>query len=651
MKKLSLLLSSIIIQHASAGAVIADFNDNTTGPLGAFNPGEGQGGGLGFLTDDVWANTGTIEVIAGDLTAPAATNYAVTQSGTQQSTQGTFTGGRHTTRAVESPLSGTVWFSFLLNQPTIDSRGGITFNQNASAPGNPRIVATGTELRLGLGPTLQAAGAGADLLTLGESALILGRLTIDSTGLAETLDVWVNPDVSGDASTLPAPDTTLSEETPSLDSGITRVGIQSYSADTQGGIVDSLRLSDNANAFEVVTRDTVIVLDDPNLAVSQSNPFADATLNTGDSPITIDLAVENTGTTNTLTVADTTAITGDDAASYSIVTPLPFDLAPGASGVLQIQLDPSGDPRISSAVLDLVSNDSSTPDLSIPLGTRIFSANGSQLLNGDFEADPSLPINWITSGNTTLAEGIAPGSTTSASLAPLANLRQTVVGEANWYLDCFFQAPDTTERAFNVLVSNPSGQINLRYQGTSAGADQTWNLFDNATLNDSWGEAIALPAVQPGATYFLRIVGKGWDGISPTYDIHLSAPNSTAIAGTATDLNRYQVAIPTGAPTLIRFSAEFGNAPGFILDDVAFINGTPPPTGDPEILGMVHDPAAQTTTLTLATQIGVSYSVEASSDLFNWAEIDDFTAAGPSETFVENNVTSAKRFYRFLVVE
>ena len=75
-------------------------------------------------------------MVAGDLAAPAATNYAYTQAGTPLSAQGTFASGRQATRALASPLVGsTVWFSFLLNQPTANSRGGITFNQDASGPG------------------------------------------------------------------------------------------------------------------------------------------------------------------------------------------------------------------------------------------------------------------------------------------------------------------------------------------------------------------------------------------------------------------------------------------------------------------------------------------------------------------------------------
>jgi len=651
MKKRSFPLIALAVTQLNAGTVIADFNDNTEGPLGGFEVGTGQGGGTGWLSGDVWANTGTISVISGDLTAPASTGYSVTQDPIPQSVQGTFASGRQSTRAVETPLTGTVWFSYLLNQPTANSRGGITFNQNGSSPGNPRIVAVGTEIRIALS-TLQAPGDGAvGLLTLEETALILGRLTIDNAGGAETLEIWINPDVTGDPTTLPAPDTSLTEETVSLDPGLTRIGVQSYSSDGLGGIVDSLRVSDAANAFEVVTGNAVIVLDDPNLAASPVNPFSGTVLTTDAAAATADIIIENTGASNTLTISDTTAITGDDAASYAILTPLPLNIAAGASDTIQIQLDPAGSSRISSATLTLVSNDSSTSEFTIPLEARILEAGGNQLINGDFEADPSSPVNWLNTGNTSITEGIAPGSTFSASLAPLENLRQAVFAEPDWYLECFFQAPDTFDRAFNVLVNAPLGNINLRFQGTSEGAEQTWNLFDQATLNDAWGEAIALPAVQPGATYQLRIIGHAWDGIAPTYDVELSAPNSLALAGKVTGLNRFQGSIPSGPPTQIRFSTEFGAAPGFVVDDVTFANGAPAPSGAPEITSIVHDPVAQTTTLNMSTQEGVEYSLEGADDLQGWLEIEGFTGTGPTREFVENGVTSPRRFYRLLILD
>ncbi|MGD1979365.1 MAG: hypothetical protein PVJ98_08235 [Akkermansiaceae bacterium] len=651
MNKRPLLCLCLLSSPLDAGTVIADFNDNTTGPLGAFIVGDGQEGGSGWLTGDVWANTGTIAVIPGDLTAPPATGYAVIQDPTSQSVQGTSTAPRHTTRAVEEPMTGTVWFSFLLNQPTVQSRGGISFNQNGTSPGNPRIVATGTEIRLGLGPTLQPGGGGADLLAIGETALILGRLTIDNTGLAETLDIWVNPDVSVGSSSLPAPGNSLSEETTSLNPGILRVGIQSYSADGLGGIVDSLRVSDASNAFEVVTGQGTAVVDDPNLALSTVNPFSGTVIAFDAAPVTADIILDNTGATETLVIEGSSTITGDDAASYSILTALPLDIAPGETETLQVQFDPSGSGRISSATLTLSTNDESTSDFTIPLSARVLGEGGNQLLNGDFEDNPASPDNWLINGNATITQGIAPGSTSSVTLSPGVNFRQPVFAGPDWYLECFFQAPETFDRAFNVFVNTPAGNINLRFQGTSDGAEKTWNLFDNVTANDGWGAPIPLPDVQPGATYQLRIIGNAWDGVAPTYDIELSAPDRLALAGTATGLARFQNFIPSGAPTEIRFSSEFGNAPGFIIDDVFFANGSPPSREAPTISNLVFDSTAQTSTLTFLTQTGTTYSLKASNDLENWVELTNFTAVNEVESYTESGVTSPRRFYILEIVD
>lgn len=263
-KKLNtlLFLSASAMAPLKAAVVYADFNDNSAAnPLGSFTAGAGQGGGSGFLAGDVWANTGTINVVANDLTAPASTGYGLTQSGTPQSAQGTFATGRQTTRATATTLgtSSSVWFSFLLNQPTTNSRGGITFNQNSSSPGNLRVVATGVDVRLGLGATLQPAGGGATM-AIGSDTLIVGQLLIDPAG-DETLSIWVNPDVSSGIPGLGAANTSLSEQAAAMDGGITRVGIQSYSSDNLGGIVDSLVISDAADenqAFADITGTTII---------------------------------------------------------------------------------------------------------------------------------------------------------------------------------------------------------------------------------------------------------------------------------------------------------------------------------------------------------------------------------------------------------
>jgi len=105
-------------------------------------------------------------------------------------------------------------------------------------------------------------------MSLATDAFILGQLIINSTG-DETLSVWINPDVSGGIAGLGIADTSLTENANLLNSGISRVGLQSYSSDTQGGIVDALILSDDANADQAFADVTGVLVPEPSsLALS-----------------------------------------------------------------------------------------------------------------------------------------------------------------------------------------------------------------------------------------------------------------------------------------------------------------------------------------------------------------------------------------------
>jgi hypothetical protein len=235
---------------AGADVVTADFNDLTPGQL------EGQAGGSGWTGN--WENSTSLDVINGDLLAPLSTNYGINQPSPGRRVQGSTNVGSQSTRAVAAALTGEIWFSFLLNQPDMASRGGIGFNENASVPSsNLRIIAVGNELRMGLA-SFQGIGDGF-AINLNSDMLILGRLQILDGAGAETLDVWVNPTLTGDPTDLYllGPDNTLTENATSLDGGIQRIVIQSYflggMGDPEAGIIDSLRISDGSQGYYDVT--------------------------------------------------------------------------------------------------------------------------------------------------------------------------------------------------------------------------------------------------------------------------------------------------------------------------------------------------------------------------------------------------------------
>lgn len=749
---LSILCSLPLIHAANAGTVIADFNDNNPGPLGSLTTGAGQGGGSGFLTGDVWANTGLISVISGDLTAPPSTNFTFVQGETvgAQSVQNQTVNTRQTTRALETALgtSGDIWFSFLLNQPTTNSRGGITFNQPAAQtnPGNPRLVATGTDLRIGLGPTLQTTGAPVSLAT---DTLIVGQLIIDAAG-DETMNVWVNPDVSAGIAGLGAPSTSLSEQTDSLEGGVTRLGIQSYSSDSQGGIVDAFRMSDEPDAFTLVTYDST-VLDDPNLSASAANPFSSTTINSETGAVTADLIVTNSGTTNTLTIADTTAISGADAANFLLLNALPINILPGQNATLQIQFTPPGTIGTFSANLDIDSNDVTSPMISIPLSAQVTPlmqvstanpfasmafpldpspatadilisnvgasttltlsdtttitgdpaftilsalpidilpgqsttlqvqfdapaggnytgqldlasndpgntlvtiplaaavpvAGVNLLANGDFEADNATLPDWqinLAGAGASAVTGITAGSNTAAFVAAGGAIFQDgLIAAENWYVDFYFQTDTTTSRPFNVLIGSGGQQINLRYDGS------TWGTFDNGNFNDIWGAPLGLGSITSNGVYFMRIVGTGWGTATPTYSLMLSEAGSPILTRQVSDIARYQNGTPAGYPQFIRFSQEFGGGTGFTVDQVTFVNGTPPDPKDLEITNFHFNDTTDTVTFNWNALPGSDYLIESSQDLETWNKIDDRRATGTTETFTRSNVTATRHYYR-----
>lgn len=252
----------------SATVVIADFNDLAFGDLRSSNINQPANTGTGF-GDPYWAvNTGVPRVVAGDLSAPAATNYAIAQAGNARAFQSTnYTiadaSDRRQARTLATSVGGVVWFSFLINNAAADSAGGIDFNTATSTFGTSvgsRIVITGTTLRVINAASVESAAI-ADVVALGQTALVVGRIDIGGSPVTagnDVLNLWVNPVLTGMPGDLGAA-TWGSNNTNFLGTAtsISILGLQSYSTLTgsgqNGGVLDSVRLADGADAYQDVT--------------------------------------------------------------------------------------------------------------------------------------------------------------------------------------------------------------------------------------------------------------------------------------------------------------------------------------------------------------------------------------------------------------
>ena len=239
---------------ASAQEVNANFNDMNLGTMQSVN--QPAGTGVGFSSDHWTVNTSVVKVIEGDLTAPAGTNYGLIQSGDAQSVQAQHSSAdRRQARDVIDLLGGG-WFSFLVKNVESTDISGIDFYNSAteySVGQTQSVVLHGTNLVIGgtSGGTVDVSSK----YSLGETALILGYLETNAFADPETIQVWVNPDVSGGEAGLGVPDFEQLVDLEWEMSRITVLGIQSWDSGSSGtgGIIDMIYLSNDQDAYMDVT--------------------------------------------------------------------------------------------------------------------------------------------------------------------------------------------------------------------------------------------------------------------------------------------------------------------------------------------------------------------------------------------------------------
>jgi len=238
--------SMVVTGNAGAGSgqrVVVDFNDLKIGGMRSVD-GQVAGTGTGFGEDFWVANTGVPRVVDGDLTAPATTHYAISQTGAGRSMEHTsFSSDRLQARALKRVLTGTVWFSFLLRVEDANDRLGIAFNRGTAFDNlGTRIQCVGGNLVVGSEGKLEQV---ANAFSLAATHLVVGRLSLGGGTVAkDKLAIWVNP-VLLPGETLGTP--VYNQEVNMLPQGgsaIESLHLVGYGATAISGRMDSVRMSD-----------------------------------------------------------------------------------------------------------------------------------------------------------------------------------------------------------------------------------------------------------------------------------------------------------------------------------------------------------------------------------------------------------------------
>ena len=250
---------------ANATTIISEFNDypsderllNTnygTGWPDGFTPGSQTKWGEN-IADGTTGGTSSIVTTAGDLVAPAATGYNITQSvvTAARSVTGTATVARRQNRETGG-LTGDIWMSWLM-APSSDGRLGLNLNGDVkgfNGADNVRIIALGSSFNVyGPGTNSQTS-----VFTADETVLVVGLLQMDSSETDDRLRLWINPTVSlgeTDVLTNQTPIHDLILDDAIMGSSLDTVGIVAYAASSNPGRLDSLRLSNDLNGFGAVT--------------------------------------------------------------------------------------------------------------------------------------------------------------------------------------------------------------------------------------------------------------------------------------------------------------------------------------------------------------------------------------------------------------
>ncbi len=244
MKTLTVTLSAMVLMlglagTSSAALVISDLNDGSIDQ--------------GF--SNAWGNgSNNVFVIAApDLTYA---NYGITQTGTTQRIySANASPDRQDVRTLSAPLSGETWFSVLVNVPTGSEYAGLTFNNSGNSydpiTTAARILLTPSELQVGLNGGGAATGTGT--FAADTTHLLLGQM--DIVGGIDTLNVWVDPDLTaltglGDLGTANFTSTTVD-----FANSITDIGVAGRKGNSGSDVsIDAFRLSDNVGtAFFDVT--------------------------------------------------------------------------------------------------------------------------------------------------------------------------------------------------------------------------------------------------------------------------------------------------------------------------------------------------------------------------------------------------------------
>ena len=355
---------------------------------------------------------------------------------------------------------------------------------------------------------------------------------------------------------------------------------------------------------------------DPHFIVSKVSPFGtylDLDPRTGT------IGISNAGLENTLTISEANLI-GADAAHYKIETTVPIELPPGESSEIEVTFTPGKGAGSYNAELELKSNDTTDPTLTIPLAALIVDDNrgGELIINGGFEAGNTSGFSLQTGRKFE----IITDPVHSGEFAAVYEMQ----GGVQWGSVHVDQpsppAPD----------DGPSNHVAI----TEDMWDQEWFFSAFYSVPEEGGIT-----EEDQAMFIIR-----WNGEQPDAGPFLSVNGASLFPGEWTEYTETGIVPPehngnpvTSAFLILSFRDVNSDAEGgeqIYVDDWSFrIGEFVEPEPDPVPLAFTDvmlNEEARTVTLTWTSQPGETFTVSSSSNLQDWLELNDGHEAGDGTT-------------------
>ncbi len=378
--------------------------------------------------------------------------------------------------------------------------------------------------------------------------------------------------------------------------------------------------------------------EDPNLNISKTSPFSTYT---DFSSRAGTLSISNSGINETLTISEA-KLEGADAEHYKVETDIPLELPPGELGEISIRFTPGKGAGAYMASLVLVSNDSSDPEITVPLSALIIGNTGSELIvNGDFEAGSTSgftsnsPFKVITepvhSGEFAavyeFAGGLQWGSVNldqppplSPEEGPTRHIRITEdMWEKEWFFSSFYSKPEE-----NAITDEDSAQFIIRWNGVQPDAGPFSSVKGADLVPGEWFEY-----TETG------IVPTEWppESGNPVTEAFLIFSfrdlNSDAVGGEQIYVDDWS----------------------FNIDGIAL----EPLPGPLSIVDVGLNEAERSITTTWTSQSGEWFAVSTSTDLENWTDLGDAVPAsdeGDTTSFTDDDLgDDTVRYYRIARVD